>query len=386
MSFEIRRQPNLLPDSERTDRMREPGFGRVFTEHIVSLRWSPERGWHDGQVRPHRDLSISPAAAGLHYGQVIFEGLKAYRWSGGRLAIFRPYQHARRFRESARRLSMPELPEQVFVDALTELVRVDAAWVPAGTGQSLYLRPLMFGSDASLAVRPSLAYQFVTLACVVDNFFGAGLRPVVVWVNEDQARAAPGGTGAIKCAGNYAATFGAQAQAARHGCEQVVWLDPGGHRRVEELGAMNIFLVRGGTTPCLVTPPLTGTLLPGITRASLLTLAGRLGIDAREDAVTVEQWRAGCRDGTLTEAFACGTAARVTPIGEVRTGDGGWRTGPTAPGPVTSVLSRALFAIQQGTAPDPDGWMHVVTEPQDRPAAALSPAQPTVSSNTGPEA
>jgi branched-chain amino acid aminotransferase len=351
-----------LPAEEIARRCARPAFGEVLTEHMVSLRWSADAGWHDGAVLPREPLAMDPAMAGLHYGQVVFEGLKAYRQPDGSVAAFRPLDHARRFRRSAARLAMPELPEELFLDSLTTLVDVDRAWVPAADTQSLYLRPILYATDANLALRPGLEYRYLVLALVTENFFGADAPPVSVWASSRYSRAARGGTGEAKCAGNYAGGFLAQKEAAEHGCQQVVWLDAAEHRLVEEMGGMNIFFVRDGV---LVTPPLSGTLLPGVTRLSVLTLAAALGLAVRERPVPLAEVLAGCADGSVTEVFACGTAAVVTPVGRLVTEDGEWVVGDGAAGPVTGRLRADLVDLHLGRAPDPHGWRHRLTGPLD---------------------
>jgi branched-chain amino acid aminotransferase len=345
---------------ERSARSADASFGNAFTEHMVTLRWTEEEGWHDGRVEPYAPLTLDPATVGLHYGQVVFEGLKAYRTVDGRTAVFRPHAHGDRFRRSAARLLMPELPTETFVRAVEELVAADAAWVPGESHRSLYLRPLMFASETHLALRPAREFRFLLIAFVTERFFGSP-RPVTVWVSEDHTRAAPGGTGAAKYAGNYAASYAAQRQATKHGCDQVVWLDAQERRWVEELGGMNIFFVENtGPTRRLVTPPLSGTILPGVTRDALLTAAPDLGLDVEERRVSLEEWREGCRRGRISEVFACGTAAQVSSVGTVRTAHGEFTVGDGRPGQVAGMLSDLLSSIERGLAPDPKEWMHYV--------------------------
>jgi branched-chain amino acid aminotransferase len=330
-------------------------FGSVFTEHMVTLSWSAERGWHDGRVRPFGPLTMQPALLGLHYGQVVFEGLKVFRQPDGSAAGFRLGDHARRFAASARRLAIPELPEDLFASAIGELVRADAHWVPDGVGRSLYLRPTIYGSESTLALRPAREYTFLLLAFPTEAFFGPDVAPISVWATTRYSRAAPGGTGAAKCAGNYAAGFPAQQEAIAHGCKQVLWLYSAEKRWIEEMGGMNVFWVtRSGT---LVTPPLTGTLLPGITRDSILTLAACLGIPVELRRVALEEFCAQAATGQITEAFACGTAAVITPIGRIVTSLGEWLIGGRVPGPVAARLREALVSVQYGYAADPDGWL-----------------------------
>jgi branched-chain amino acid aminotransferase len=346
---------------ERAQRLVNPGFGRVFSEHMVSIRWTEGRGWHEAQLRPYGPLELDPATMVLHYAQSIFEGLKAYRQPDGGIAMFRPRANAERFQRSARRMGMPELPAELFIEAIDVLVRQDREWVPTEREQTLYLRPFMFATEVGLGVKPASEYLFLLIASPVGAYFPRGVKPVSVWLSEDYVRAAPGGTGEAKCAGNYAASLVAQAQAIEHGCDQVVWLDAVERRWVEEMGGMNLYFVYGsGGDARLVTPALTGTLLPGVTRDSLLVLARDLGYTAEEGRISTGEWRAGNADGSLTEVFACGTAAVITPVGSVKAVSGEWTVGDGEPGPVTVRLRKALLDIQLGDAPDRHGWMHKV--------------------------
>jgi branched-chain amino acid aminotransferase len=348
--------------TETTDRTAHPAHGELFTDHMVTATWTVDEGWGEATLRPLEPLPMNPGMIGLHYGQVIFEGLKAHRQADGSMAIFRPQEHARRFQRSAQRLAMPELPVDRFMSAVEEVVRSDQQWLSDDPGLSLYLRPLMFASEASLALRTSREYTFLTMAFITGAFFGEGVDAVTVWVNREHPRAMPGGTGNVKCAANYGPAFLAQRKAEDRGCHQVVWLDAVERRWVEELGGMNLFFVRGqGPGATVVTPELTGTLLPGVTRKSLLMLAERLGYRAQEERISVEQWQAECASGTISEVFACGTAAVVTPVGEVRDGDETWTVGDGKPGPVAAALHDALVGLHHGLIPDPDGWMHPVT-------------------------
>lgn len=339
----------------------DPGFGKYVTDHLVTIRHSRDRGWHDATVRPHEALALSPCISALHYGQAIFEGLKAYRQPDGSVACFRPDLNERRFRDSARRLAMPVLPEELFLGSLRELVACDERWVPDGPGRSLYLRPLMFGTSTDLIVSPASEYLYVLIGMPAGDYFAHGGAPVSVWLSHDYVRAAPGGTGAAKCAGNYAGTFVAQAQAAEKGCAQVVWLDAAERRWVEEMGAMNLFFVfTGGGRVRVVTPQLSGSLLPGVTRDSILRLARDLGHDVEERRISVEEWEEAAVSGELTEVFACGTAAVITPVGTVKHAGGGFVVNGNRPGRVTRRIREMLTAIQQGDMPDRYGWMHTI--------------------------
>jgi branched-chain amino acid aminotransferase len=358
-SLKFVREPHPAPTTpdQRAAILRNPGFGRVFTDHMVTIRYAEAKGWHAATVTARAPLAMDPAAAVLHYSQQIFEGLKAYRTAEAGAVMFRPEQNARRFQKSAERLAMPSLPESLFVEALDQLVKIDRDWIPDGDG-SLYLRPFMFASEVFLGVKPSSEYLFITIASPVGSYFKSKESAVSVWISEDLTRAAPGGTGTAKCGGNYAASLLAQMEASKHGCEQVVFLDAVERRWVEELGGMNIFFVFGDGS--IVTPPLGGTILPGITRASIIALAKDKGITVREQPYALEQWRADAASGRLTEAFACGTAAVLTPIGTVKSQHGEFTIGNGGSSGQTEKLRSALIDIQRCRAPDPHGWVHRV--------------------------
>ncbi|HKC27337.1 MAG TPA: branched-chain amino acid aminotransferase [Jatrophihabitans sp.] len=359
MPFEVVPNPNPRSDEERAAILAAPGFGRYFTDHMVRIDYADGQ-WGDGRVLPYGPLTLDPATSALHYGQEIFEGLKAYRQEDGSIAAFRPDANAARFARSAQRLAMPALPADLFVESVHALVQADQAWVPEGADESLYLRPFMVATEVGLGVnKPSSSYAFLVIGSPAGPYFAGGIKPVKVWLSTEYTRAAPGGTGAAKCAGNYAAGFVAQAQATARGCDQVVWLDAAEHRWVEEMGGMNLYFVYGtGPSARIVTPSLTGTLLPGITRDSLLTLASDLGYTAEEGKISTDEWREGNESGAITEVFACGTAAVITPVGAVDSDNGGWTVGDGTPGPVSMQLREHLMAIQTGREPDPHGWMH----------------------------
>ncbi|WP_328902552.1 MULTISPECIES: branched-chain amino acid aminotransferase [unclassified Streptomyces] len=355
-TIELKPSSNPLSDAEREAILAQPGFGRYFTDHMVTIKWTEGRGWHDAQLVPYAPLSIDPANMTLHYGQEIFEGLKAYRRPDGSVATFRPEANGERFRSSARRLAMPELPVETFVAACDALVQQDTAWVPAHGGEeSLYLRPFMIATEVGLGVRPANEYLFLVIASPAGAYFPGGVKPVSIWLSEDRVRAVPGGMGDAKTGGNYAASLLAQAEAAAKGCDQVAYLDAVEHKWVEELGGMNLYFVYGDK---IVTPSLTGSLLAGITRDSLLKLASDLGYTSEESRVSIDQWREDTAAGTLTEVFACGTAAVITPVGTVKSAGGEWTQGDGTPGPVTLKLRERLLDIQRGTAEDTHGWMH----------------------------
>ena len=357
LSFARVPHPSPTPADKRAEFLGNPGFGRVFSDHMVTIRYSDSRGWHDARIEPRAPISLDPAAAVLHYAQEIFEGLKAYRTADGGATLFRPEENARRFQQSAERLAMPILPEKAFLDACDLLVSTDREWIPGGDG-SLYLRPFMFANEIFLGVKPSSDYLFMVIASSVGAYFKTDVPAVSVWVSTEYTRAAPGGTGAAKCGGNYAASLLAQAEATRRGCDQVVFLDAKEQRWVEELGGMNVFFVFDDGS--LSTPPLGGTILPGITRSSLIALAKDKGIKVREERYSIDQWRTDAGTGRLREAFACGTAAVVTPIGTVRSKDGEFRIGNGGSGAKTEELKAVLVDIQRGRAADPYGWVHKV--------------------------
>ena len=355
LTFEFTPNAAPMPANERAERLANPGFGRVFTDHMVTIRYSEDRGWHDARVSARAPLTLDPATSVLHYAQEIFEGLKAYRTADGGVSLFRPIDNARRFRQSARRMAMAELPEALFLQSLRELVNVDRDWIPEIEGGALYLRPFMFASEVFLGVKPASEYLYMVIASPVGSYFKGGAPSISLWVSQDYTRAAPGGTGAAKCGGNYAASLIAQAEASRQGCDQVVFLDAVERRYVEELGGMNIFFVFDDGT--IATPPLAGTILAGITRDSVLALAGEAGLQVREEPYSIDQWRADAASGRLREAFACGTAAVVTPIGSVASPEGRFTIGNAGPGEITTQLRDALVAIQRGQAPDAHGWI-----------------------------
>jgi branched-chain amino acid aminotransferase len=354
------RRPSVSPvaPERRAELLTSPGFGQVFTDHMVTMRYADGRGWYEAVLQPYGPISLDPSTSALHYGQEIFEGLKAYRQPDGGIALFRPEQNAQRFNRSAARLAMPAVPEELFLESIRVLVEQDRDWVPSKGEDSLYLRPFMFATEPFLGVRPSNQYLYCLIASPAGAYFPGGVQPVSVWLSTEYTRAAPGGTGAAKCAGNYAASLVAQAQAAERGCDQVVWLDAVEHRWVEEMGGMNLYFVYGGDT--LVTPELTGTLLPGITRDTLLQLARDLGLKTEVRRISTDEWREAAASGAMTEAFACGTAAIITPVGTVKGTDGEFTVADGAPGEVTLKLRQALLDIQQGHAADTHGWMQRV--------------------------
>ncbi|HZG46290.1 MAG TPA: branched-chain amino acid aminotransferase [Allosphingosinicella sp.] len=357
-AFAFEPSASPVPAEERSRLIADPGFGRVFTDHMATIRYSSERGWHEPKITARKPMTVDAATSVLHYAQEIFEGMKAYRHEDGRVALFRPDANARRLQDSARRMAMPELPIEMFVESVNALVRADRGWIPVGEEASLYLRPFMFASEVFLGVKPADEYIYAVIASAVGGYFKKGAPSVSVWATREYTRAAPGGTGAAKTGGNYAASLIALAEANRSGCEQVVFLDAVERRWVEELGGMNVFFVFEDGS--LQTPPLGGTILAGITRDSLIQLARDEGLTVREEPYSIEQWQADAESGRLTEAFACGTAAVVTPIGSVKSADAEFSIGGQSVGPLTQRMRARLVDIQRGRAADPHGWVHYV--------------------------
>ncbi len=359
LEFTVQRNAHPATDEQRTVIMTNPPFGQHHTDHMVSIDYTDGQGWHDAAVLPYGPIELDPSAIVLHYAQEVFEGLKAYRWADGSIVSFRPEANAARLRSSARRLAIPELPEEVFIESLRQLIAVDGAWVPpAGGEESLYLRPFVFATEPGLGVRPAKQYRYLVIASPAGAYFPRGIKPVSVWLSTEYVRAAPGGTGAAKFGGNYAASLLAQAEASANGCDQVVWLDAVERRFVEEMGGMNLFFVFGsGGSARLVTPELTGTLLPGITRDSLLQLATDAGFAVEERKIDVDEWQKKAAAGEITEVFACGTAAVITPVSSVKHADGEFTIADGEPGEVTMALRDTLTGIQRGTFSDTHGWM-----------------------------
>ena len=336
-----------------------PGFGTHFTDHMVTLEWTPQDGWHDARITPYGPLTLDPATAVLHYAQETFEGMKAYRHRDDSVWTFRPEANAARMIRSSQRLALPELAVDDFVAAVDALVQIDERWVPrsSGTGdeKALYLRPFMFASEKFLGVRPAQHVTFMVIASPVGAYFKGGVKPVTLWLSEDYTRAGRGGMGAAKTGGNYASSLAAQQEAIEQGCDQVVFLDDQEFAYIEELGGMNLFFVHADGH--IVTPE-TGTILEGITRASILELAEGMGHRVEERKFAIEEWRTGIASGDITEVFACGTAAVVTPVGALKSPSG--EIPAPASTELTMRLREALVDMQFGRAADPFGWMHRV--------------------------
>jgi branched-chain amino acid aminotransferase len=358
LSFAIERNAAPVAVANRANLLKDPGFGRVFTDHMAIVKYSEGKGWHDAKITARKPLMLDPASAVLHYAQEVFEGLKAYKLADGSMALFRPDANARRLNASAERLAMPPIPEETFIESVRQLVRIDRDWFPTVEGGSLYIRPFMIANEVFLGVKPSSEYLYLVILSPVGGYFKSGAPAVSLWISQQYTRAAPGGTGAAKCGGNYASSLVAQAEASKHGCDQVVFLDAAEHKWVEELGGMNVFFVFEDGS--LQTPPLSGTILPGITRESLMMLAKSEGLTVREQPYSIDQWKADAKSGKLVEAFACGTAAVVTPIGKVKSPEGEFVMGTGGPGQTTMRIKQKLVDIQRGVAADPHGWVRKI--------------------------
>ena len=356
--MKINLNPNQNPtsDADRAAKIAAGGFGKYYTDNMVIAEWSEASGWGDAELRAYGPISMDPATSVLHYGQEIFEGLKAYCQPDGGVSLFRPEANADRFRKSAIRLALPELPIVDFVATVEALVRQDIKWVPQNVGESLYIRPFMIATEVGLGVRPSNHATYLVITTPASAYFNPN-KAVTVWISTEYVRAAPGGTGAAKTGGNYAGSLLAQKQAAAEGCDQVVWLDATERKWVEEMGGMNLYFVKGkGSDATIFTPRLTGTLLAGITRDSILTVAKDLGYKVEEGMISTDEWRDGIASGEISEIFACGTAAVVSPVGAAKSAQGTWVTGDGNPGPITMQIRETLLGIQHGTVADKHGW------------------------------
>ncbi|MEN9293500.1 MAG: hypothetical protein RIT31_265 [Actinomycetota bacterium] len=347
---------NPISYSERDKRVSEPGFGKYYTDNMVVAQWSEATGWQDAELKAYGPLTLDPATMVFHYGQEVFEGMKAYSQPDGGISLFRPEANAKRFAKSAARIALPEMPVDFFVKTVEELVKQEKDWVPKKIGESLYLRPFLIATEVGLGVRPSNHATYVLIATPAAAYFNAA-KAVTVWISTEYVRAALGGTGEAKCGGNYAASLLAQKQAAQQGCDQVAYIDAVERKWVEEMGGMNLYFIKGsGKDATIMTPKLTGTLLPGITRDSILTLAKDLGYKTEESMISIDQWRDGVKSGEITEIFACGTAAVISAVGAAKSAQGTWQTGDGKPGAITNEIRAALLAIQHGTAADKHGW------------------------------
>lgn len=358
MEISITLSTSMVDDSRLAEILAAPGFGVHFTDHMFTVEWTPAKGWYDARITPYGPLTLDPATAVLHYAQETFEGMKAYRHDEGSIWMFRPGENAKRMARSSQRLAFPVLDPADFVAAVDGLVTVDQRWVPDAVGEkSLYVRPFMIATEKFLGVRPSQHVTFMVIASPAGAYFAKGVKPITLWLTEEYTRAGRGGMGAAKTGGNYASSLVAQQEASAHGCDQVVFLDAQEGRYVEELGGMNMyFLFEDGH---IVTPE-TGTILEGITRSSIMELAGKLGHTVEERRFSIDEWRDGVASGAITEVFACGTAAVVTPVGKLKWDGGEVGTSEGDAGELTMKLRSALVDIQYGRADDTFGWMHRV--------------------------
>src|SRR4051795_1237278 len=353
LDISITRSDHMRSDAEVSEILANPGFGTHFTDHMFTVEWTPEMGWYDARVTAYGPLTLDPATAVLHYAQETFEGMKAYRHEDGSIWTFRPEENAKRMERSSHRLALPVLDPADFVQAVDALVAVDQRWVPeSGSEKSLYVRPFMIATEKFLGVRPSQHVTFMVIASPAGAYFKGGIKPVSLWLTEEYTRAGRGGMGAAKTGGNYASSLVAQQEASGHGCDQVVFLDGQEGKYVEELGGMNMYFVYADGH--IVTPE-TGTILEGITRASIIELAGKMGHQVEERKFSIDEWRDGVTSGRITEIFACGTAAVVTPVGALKWA-GGEVPGASDAGPVTTQVRQALVDIQYGRAEDTFGW------------------------------
>jgi branched-chain amino acid aminotransferase len=363
MPLDISIVPSADPRSaaEVSQILADPGFGTYFTDHMFTVEWTPEKGWHDARITAYGPLTLDPATAVLHYAQETFEGMKAYRHEDGSIWTFRPEENAARMARSSRRLAFPVLEPDAFVQAVDALVEVDQRWVPEpgeGGEKSLYIRPFMIATETFLGVRPAQHVTFMVIASPAGAYFKGGVKPLTLWLTEEYTRAGRGGMGAAKTGGNYASSLVAQQEAIEHGCDEVVFLDGEEGRYVEELGGMNLYFVKADGT---VVTPATGTILEGITRSAIIELAGKMGHQVEERKFSIDEWREGVTSGDITEVFACGTAAVVTPVGKLQW-DGGEVAGAAGDtgGELTLAIRKALVDIQFGRADDTFGWMHRV--------------------------
>ena len=356
--MEIRIVP--LPDEKKKPRFTDDtklAFGRIFTDRMLMAEWKADQGWFDARIEPYAPFVLDPACMVFHYAQEIFEGLKGYKWDDGTIALFRPEMNARRFNRSADRICMPEVPEDLFLDGITELVKLENDWVPASAGTSLYIRPTMIAVEPVLGVKPSDHYYFYVILSPVGAYYASGFNPVRIMVEDKYVRAVPGGTGDAKTGGNYAASLKAALEAKKKGFEQVLWLDGAQHRYVEEVGSMNMFFAYGDL---VVTAPLTGSILNGITRDSVIKLAGTLGFNVEERQIDIAELVADIRSGKVTEAFGTGTAAVITPVGHLAYRDELHQISAGGVGRLTQMLYDTLTGIQYGRIEDKFGWIRKI--------------------------
>ncbi|WP_062298051.1 branched-chain amino acid aminotransferase [Demequina maris] len=354
-AFRVVPNPSPATDAERAEKLKDLAFGLQFTDHMAHMTWTAEEGWGDRRVEPYGPIPMDPAASVLHYAQEIFEGLKAYRWADGSIHLFRPVANAERLQRSAWRMALPELPVEDFMASIAALIELDHAWVPDAPETSLYLRPFLIGTDVFLGLRAPKRVDYLLIASPSGPYFPGGIKPVSIWVERDYHRAGPGGTGAAKCGGNYAASLRPQMAAYERGFDQVLYLDAATGSVLEELGGMNVFAVRKDGT--VLTPIINGNILEGVTRKSVIQLVEERDLKVVERDITLAELREGIEDGEITEVFACGTAAIITPVGRIASTDFDVTVGDGAPGAVTTAVRQRLTDIQYGRSEDTYGWM-----------------------------
>lgn len=350
MEIKIERAKTL---KEKPGADQELGFGKFYTDHMFVMDWDIGQGWHDARIVPFGPIQMDPASMVLHYAQETFEGLKAYRTKDDRVLLFRPEMNARRFANSNKRLCMPEVSEEDFVEAVTCLVDYEKDWVPAAEGTSLYIRPFMFATEAAVGVHPASSYKFVIILSPVGAYYPEGVNPVKIYVEDEYVRATRGGTGFTKCGGNYAASIAAQVKAQDLGYTQVLWLDGVERKYVEEVGTMNVMFMIDNE---IVTAPCDGTVLPGVTRDSIIQILKSWGYKVNEKHLAIDDLMKAGHDGTLQEAFGTGTAAVISPIGELRYKDDEVTINDFKTGELTQKLYDTLTGIQWGNVEDTFGW------------------------------
>ena len=356
MQFDVSKNANPLEASERERIIANPTFGTHFTDHQVVITWEKDKGWHSAQVIPYGPIMMDPSSVVLHYGQEIFEGIKAYRHEDGSIWTFRPDMNAARLQRSAKRMALPELPAEIFLESLRELISVDGDWVPQPEGEkTLYIRPFEIAAENFLGVRAAHRVEYRVIASPVGPYFTGGIKPVSIWISLDSARAGKFGTGEAKTGGNYAASLLAQQEATANGCSQVLFLDADTSTYIEELGGMNLFFVYGNGS--VVTPPLDGTILHGITRDSVIQLLKDSGHDVKEQKTSLAELREAVAAGEITEVFACGTAAVITPVGVLKSREEEIVIGGNEPGQTTVSIRKELTGIQYGKVADRHNWM-----------------------------
>jgi branched-chain amino acid aminotransferase len=347
IKIEKTQNPKTKPDENNL------GFGKVFTDHMFVMNYTEGQGWHDARIVPFGDISLSPASMVFHYGQEMFEGLKAYKGEDGKARLFRPDMNAKRTNASNKRLCIPQLPEEDFIEAVKAIVKVDEDWIPTAPGTSLYIRPFIFATDAFLGVAPSKTYLFIIILAPSGAYYESGLAPVDIWIEDDYVRAVRGGMGFAKAGGNYAVSLAAQVKAHDDGYSQVLWLDGVERKYIEEVGAMNIFFKIDGK---IVTPMLNGSILPGITRNSVIEVCKSWGLPVEERRISVDELIEAQKTGKLEEVFGTGTAAVISPVGKLRYKDEVMQIGDGNIGPVSQKLYDTITGIQWGKIDDPFGW------------------------------